>query len=116
MTIFVWKEVYVVGQVDADSSGESDDSESDIVKRRDRRGYIDTTSNPAYFFANHESEFVLKMKWVINQIRIKSLCQLLFLIVIHFFRRESSSQIISECDLSFILFNFLIMMKENILS
>ena len=50
MTIFVWKEVYVVGQVDADSSGESDDSESDHVKRRDRRGYIDTTSNPAYFF------------------------------------------------------------------
>ena len=65
MTIFVWKEVYVVGQVDADSSGESDDSESDNVKRRDRRGYIDTISNPAYFFANHESEFVLKMKWVI---------------------------------------------------
>ena len=58
MTIFVWKEVYVVGQVDADSSGESDDSESDFVKRRDRRGYIDTISNPAYFcFANHESEF-----------------------------------------------------------
>ena len=55
MTIFVWKEVYVVGQVDADSSGESDDSESDNVKRRDRRGYIDTISNPAYFFANHES-------------------------------------------------------------
>ena len=25
--IFVWKEVYVVGQVDADSSCESDDSE-----------------------------------------------------------------------------------------
>ena len=51
MTIFVWKEVYVVGQVDADSSGESDDSESDNVKRRDRRGYIDTISNPAYFFS-----------------------------------------------------------------
>ena len=50
MTIFVWKEVYVVGQVDADSSGESDDSESDNVKRRDRRGYIDTILNPAYFF------------------------------------------------------------------
>ena len=61
MTIFVWKEVYVVGQVDADSSGESDDSESDSVKRRDRRGYIDTISNPAYFcFANHESEFVFE--------------------------------------------------------
>ena len=50
--------------MDADSSGESDDSESDNVKRRDRRGYMDTISNPA-FFANHESEFVLKMKWVI---------------------------------------------------
>ena len=25
--IFIWKEVYVVGQVDDDSSGESDDSE-----------------------------------------------------------------------------------------
>jgi len=37
--IFVWKEVYVVGQVDADSSGKSDDFESDNVKRRDRRGY-----------------------------------------------------------------------------
>ena len=49
ITIFVWKEVYVVGQVDADSSGESDDSESDNVKRRDRRGYIDTISNPAHF-------------------------------------------------------------------
>ena len=49
ITIFVWKEVYVVGQVDADSSSESDDSESDNVKRRDRRGYIDTISNPAYF-------------------------------------------------------------------
>ena len=35
--------------MDADSSGESDDSESDNVKRRDRRGYIDTISNPAYF-------------------------------------------------------------------
>ena len=49
MTIFVWKEVYVVGQVDADSSGESDDSESDNVKRRDRRGYIDKISKPAHF-------------------------------------------------------------------
>ena len=39
--IFIWKEVYVVGQVDADSSGKSDDLESDNVKRRDRRGYID---------------------------------------------------------------------------
>ena len=47
--IFIWKEVYVVGQVDADSSGESDDSESDQVKRRDCRGYIDTISNPAHF-------------------------------------------------------------------
>ena len=48
MTIFVWKEVYVVGQVDADFSGKSDDSESDNVKRRDRRGYIDTILNPAH--------------------------------------------------------------------
>ena len=47
--IFIWKEAYVVGQVDADSSGESDDSELDNVKRRDRRGYIDTISNPAHF-------------------------------------------------------------------
>ena len=47
--IFIWKEVYVVGQVDANSSGESDDSESDNVKRRDRRGYIDLISNPAHF-------------------------------------------------------------------
>ena len=47
--IFVWKEVYVVGQVDANSSGESDDSESDNVKRRDRRGYIDLISNSAHF-------------------------------------------------------------------
>ena len=38
--IFVWKEVYVVGEVDADSSGESDDSKSDKVTHRDRRGYI----------------------------------------------------------------------------
>ena len=60
------EKVYVVGQVDADSSGESDYSESDNVKRRDCRGYIDTISNPAYFFfANHESEFDLKMKWMI---------------------------------------------------
>ena len=50
ITIFVWKEVYVVGQVDADFSGKSDDSESDNVKRRDRRGIIDTITNPAYFF------------------------------------------------------------------
>ena len=57
-------------------------------------------------FANHESKFVLKIKWMINEIRIKSLCQLIFRIVIQFFRRESSSQIISECDLSFILFYF----------
>ena len=88
-------------------------SESDNVKRRDRRGYIDTISNPAYFFANHESKFVLKMKWVINQIRIKSLCQLLFLIVIQFFRRESSSQIISECALSFILFYFILSLQKK---
>ena len=47
--IFVWKEVYVVGQVDADSSGESDASEQINVKRRDRRGYINTISNPAHF-------------------------------------------------------------------
>ena len=47
--IFVWKKVYVVGQVDADSSGESDASEQINVKRRDRRGYINTISNPAYF-------------------------------------------------------------------
>ena len=47
--IFVWKEVYVVGQVDADSSGESDDLEKNNVKRQDRRGYIDTISNPAHF-------------------------------------------------------------------
>ena len=106
MTIFVWKEVYVVGQVDADSSGESDDSESDNVKRRDRRGYIDTISNPAYFFANHESKFVLKMKWVINQIRIKSLCQLLFLIVIQFFptRIELSNNLRMRSKFHFILF------------
>ena len=89
ITKFIWKEVYVVGQVDADFSGKSDDSESDNVKRRDRRGIIDTITNPAYFFANHESKFVLKMKWVINQIRIKSLCQLLFLIVIQFFFDEN---------------------------
>ena len=50
ITKFIWKEVYVVGQVDADFSGKSDDSESDNVKRRDRRGYIHTNSNPAYFF------------------------------------------------------------------
>jgi hypothetical protein len=42
--IFVWKEVYVIGQVDADFSGESDDSESDNVKRRDRRGYTKIAS------------------------------------------------------------------------
>ena len=47
--IFIWKEVYVVRQVDANSSGESDDLESDNVKRRDRRGYIDLISNPAHF-------------------------------------------------------------------
>ena len=47
--IFIWKEVYVVGQVDANSSGESDDLELDNVKRRDRRGYIDLISNPAHF-------------------------------------------------------------------
>ena len=47
LIIIIWKEVYVVRQVDSDSSGESDDSESDHVKRRDRRGYIDTISNPA---------------------------------------------------------------------
>jgi hypothetical protein len=47
--IFIWKEVYVVGEVDANFSGESDDSESDNVKRRDRRGYIDLISNPAHF-------------------------------------------------------------------
>jgi hypothetical protein len=46
---FIWKEVYVVGQVDANFSGESDDSESDNVKRRDRRGYIDLISKPALF-------------------------------------------------------------------
>ena len=49
LIIIIWKEVYVVGQVDADSSGESDDSESDNVKCRDRRGYIDLISNPAHF-------------------------------------------------------------------
>ena len=47
--IFIWKEVYVDGQVDADSSGEYCGSESDQVKRRDCRGYIDTISNPANF-------------------------------------------------------------------
>ena len=47
--IFIWKEVYVVGQVDAYSSGESDDLVSYNVKRRDRRGYIDLISNPADF-------------------------------------------------------------------
>ena len=49
LIIIIWKEIYVVGQVDADSSGESDDSESDNVKCRDLRGYIDTISNPAHF-------------------------------------------------------------------
>ena len=103
ITIFVWKEVYVVGQGDADSSGESDN-----VKRRDRRGIIDTITNPAYFFANHESKFVLKMKWVINQIRIKSLCQLLFLIVIQFFptRIELSNNLRMRSKFHFILFYF----------
>ena len=47
--IFIWKEVYVVGEVDANSSGKSDDFESDNVKRRDRRGYIDLISNHAHF-------------------------------------------------------------------
>ena len=47
LIIIIWKEIYVVEQVDSDSSGESDDSESDNVKCRDRRGYIDTISNPA---------------------------------------------------------------------
>ena len=47
--IFIWEEVYVVGQVDANSSSESDHFESDNVKRRARRGYIDLISNPAHF-------------------------------------------------------------------
>ena len=57
-------------------------------------------------FANHESEFVLKMKWVINQIRIKSLCQLLFLIVIQFFptRIELSNNLRMRSKFHFILF------------
>ena len=52
----------MVGQVDVDSSGESDDSESDNVKRRDRRGYIDTILNPAHFFTNYESKFAFLQK------------------------------------------------------
>ena len=100
--IFISKEVYVVEQVDANSSGESNDSESDNVKRRDRWGYIDTISNPAHF---RELWIIirLKMKWVINRHEIISLCQLLFPIVMKFLRPESSSQIISECDLCFFL-------------
>ena len=56
--------------------------------------------------ANHESKFVLKMKWVINQIRIKSLCQLLFLIVIQFFptRIELSNNIRMRSKFCFTLF------------
>jgi hypothetical protein len=51
MLTFIWhsSSQQQVGQVDADSSGESDDSESDHVNRRDRRGYIDKISNPAHF-------------------------------------------------------------------
>ena len=41
------------------------------------------------------------MEWVINPIGNTSLCQLLFPIVMQFLRPESSSQSISECDLSF---------------
>ena len=61
---------------------------------------------PLIFFANHESKFVLKMKWVINQIRIKSLCQLLFLIVIQFFptRIELSNNLRMRSKFHFILF------------
>ena len=49
LIIFIWKEVYVVGQVDANSSDESNHFESDNVKQRDRREYIDLISNPAHF-------------------------------------------------------------------
>ena len=60
---------------------------------------------PLIFFANRESKFVLKMNWVINEIRIKSLCQLLFLIVIQFFstRIELSNNIRVRSKFYFIL-------------
>jgi len=88
--IFIWKEVYVVGQVDANSSGKSDDFESDNVKRRDRRGYIDLILNPAHFRVLW-IQIRFKMERVINPIEITSLCQLLFPIVMQFLRPESSS-------------------------
>ena len=47
----------------ADSSGEYCGSESDQVKRRDRRGYIDTISNPANF-RELWIYIRLKMEWV----------------------------------------------------
>jgi hypothetical protein len=97
--IFIWKEVYVVGQVDVNFSDESDESESDHVKRRDRRGYIDLISKPAHCSVVW-IQIRFKMEWVISHIGITSRCQLLFKIMMQILRPESSSQIISECDLS----------------
>ena len=86
--IIIWKEVYVVGQVDADFSGsKSDDSESDKDKRRDRRGYIDTISKPAHF-RDLYIQNCLKMELGINQIGITFLFQLLFPIVMQLLRTE----------------------------
>ena len=58
------------------------------------------------------------MERVINPIEITSLCQLLFPIVMQFLRPESSSQSISECDLSFFhsKINHITKMKDAISS